>query len=593
MDKNSLIGFGLLMALLVGYTFYSQQTEKVMRAQATADSLAQALKNPKPLVTDIATGSDSTLTKPMDSVINQAPVLAVNHVLENEDMAITFSSNGAAPTKANLKKFKTALGDSLLVFNDKQLYNLAYKGTNGALVNTNGLPTNGVLTDKRLVYTLPNGATLTYTIPQEGYMIDVQFAANGTLDKSQDLKLNWMSTAPQTEYDGETEMQYNQLAYEETEDGCDFHTIREDKKIVFKQGVKYLSFKQHYFNTTFLSAKDNPFKASNAESKPTKDTSNLTVASLNAELTAAPTDLLNFQIYAGPNDYKLLKSYNRNLEEMIPLGYGLMSFVKYINKWLIMPIFNFLSKFISNYGIIILILTFIVRLLMAPITYKSYLSGAKMKILKPELDALRAKHGDDQQAFGMAQMALFRSAGVSPLGGCLPALAQLPIFFALLSFFPNAIELRQKSFLWTKDLSNFDSIASIPNIPFYGDHISLWTILFVITSLILAIYNMGMTSQDNSNPALKYLPFIMPVMFLGIFNKLPAALTFYYFVSNLITILLQWFIQKFVINHDKLALELETNKSKKPKTSKLMERMQEMQKQNQERMAQQAAKGKK
>jgi YidC/Oxa1 family membrane protein insertase len=591
MDKNSLLGFGLLMALLIGYTFYSQQTEKVMRAQATADSLAKALKNP-PAAAAIPAKADSVKAG-IDSSIIKIQAAAVQTVLENKDIAITFNSNGASPVKALLKNFKTASGQPLYVFNDKQLFNLSYKGANGALVNTLNLSTVGAVNGKTLIYTLPNSATITYTLPDSGYMMDVKFAANNTLDKSQNISLDWNSIAPQTEYNAENEMQYNQLAYEEIKDGCDFHTIRDDKKIEFKDGLKYLSYKQHYFNTTFLADNANSFIASSASTKPTQDTSNTTVASLNANINIAAADNVNFKIFAGPNDYKLLKSYNRNLEEIIPLGYGLMSFVKYINKWLIMPIFNLLSKFITNYGLIILILTFIVRLLMAPITYKSYVSGAKMKILKPELDALRAKHGDDQQAFGVAQMSLFRSAGVSPLGGCLPALAQLPIFFALLSFFPNAIELRQKSFLWTKDLSNFDSIANIPNIPFYGDHISLWTILFVVTSLILAIYNMGMTSADNSNPALKYLPFIMPVMFLGIFNKLPAALTFYYFVSNVITILLQWVIQNYVINHDKLAAEMTANKSKTPKTSKLMERMAEMQKQNQERMAQQNAKGKK
>jgi YidC/Oxa1 family membrane protein insertase len=590
MDKNSLLGFGLLMALLIGYTFYSQQTEKVMRAQATADSLTNALKNPS---APLPLATTDTNKKIVDSnlVIANAPSLET--VLENKDIAITFNSLGASPTKALLKNFKTALGKNLYVFNDKQLYSIAYKGSNGALINSTQMPTIGVLNDRTLTYTMSNGATLAYTLPDSGYMMEVQFNANNTLDKSQPISLNWQSVAPQTEYNAANEMQYNQIAYEETQDGADFNTITEDKKREFKDGVNYLCYKQHYFNTTFLAPKGAPFIKSDAFTKPTNDTSNSTVTALNASLNANGGEQLHFQIYAGPNDYKILKSFNRNLEEIIPLGYGLMSFVKYINKWLIMPIFNALSKVISNYGLIILILTFIVRLLMAPITYKSYVSGAKMKILKPELDALRAKHGDDQQAFGVAQMALFRSAGVSPLGGCLPALAQLPIFFALLSFFPNAIELRQKSFLWTKDLSNFDSIASIPNIPFYGDHISLWTILFVITSLILAIYNMGMTSADNSNPALKYLPFIMPVLFLGIFNKLPAALTFYYFVSNVITILLQWVIQKFIINHDKLEAEMTANKSKTPKQSKLMERMAEMQKQNQARMAAQSAKGKK
>ena len=248
-----------------------------------------------------------------------------------------------------------------------------------------------------------------------------------------------------------------------------------------------------------------------------------------------------------------------------------------------------LAKLFSNYGIVILLLTFIIRLLMSPFTYKSYVSSAKMKALKPEMDELKEKFGDDKQSFGVEQMKLYRQAGVNPLGGCLPALLQLPVFFALLSFFPNSIELRQSSFLWANDLSTYDSIFSwAPHIPIlssvYGNHISLFTILFVITSLIQALYSMNMTMQDQNNPMMKYLPFIMPVMFLGIFNKLPASLTYYYFVSNVITLALQFVIQNYIINPDKIHAEIQAKKKEAPKENKLMARMAEMQKQQQERM---------
>jgi YidC/Oxa1 family membrane protein insertase len=243
-----------------------------------------------------------------------------------------------------------------------------------------------------------------------------------------------------------------------------------------------------------------------------------------------------------------------------------------------------LSHAFSSYGVVILLLTFIIRLLMSPFTYKSYVSSAKMKALKPELDELREKMGDDKQAFGMEQMKLYRQAGVNPLGGCLPALLQLPVFFALLSFFPHAIELRQEKFLWANDLSTYDSILNLPfTIPFYGDHISLFTILFVITSLLMALYSMNMTADQN-NPMMKYLPFIMPVMFLGIFNKLPAALTFYYFVSNVITLGLQFVIQQWIIDPEKIHAKIQAKKNEPPKENKLMKKMMEMQKQNEERM---------
>ena len=226
-----------------------------------------------------------------------------------------------------------------------------------------------------------------------------------------------------------------------------------------------------------------------------------------------------------------------------------------------MPVFNFLSSKIASFGLIIALLTIIIRLLISPLTYQSYLSGAKMKLLKPEIDAMKAKYGEDKQAFGMEQMKLFRSAGVNPLGGCIPALLQIPIFFALYNFFNSNITLRGQSFWWAKDLSSYDSIYNLPfTIPFYGNHISLFTILAVITSLLISLYGMS-NMQDNSNPMMKYLPFIFPVILLGVFNRLPSALTWYYTVSNAITLLIQFVIQKYIIDHEKILARLQENKT--------------------------------
>jgi YidC/Oxa1 family membrane protein insertase len=216
-------------------------------------------------------------------------------------------------------------------------------------------------------------------------------------------------------------------------------------------------------------------------------------------------------------------------------------------------------------------------LITSPILYKSYLSGAKMKVLKPEVDALKAKYKDDQQAFSMEQMKLWRSAGVSPLGGCLPALLQIPIFMSLYYFFQSNIDLRGKNFLWAHDLAAYDSIAKLPfNIPFYGDHVSLFTLTAVVTSLLISIYSMS-NMQDNNNPLMKYMPYIFPVLLLGVFNKLPAALTWYYTVSNTITLLLQIVIQKYIINHEKILAEISENRKKPVKKSKMAERIEAMQ----------------
>ena len=259
---------------------------------------------------------------------------------------------------------------------------------------------------------------------------------------------------------------------------------------------------------------------------------------------------------------------------------GVFAFVKYINRGFVMPVFNFLSARMVSYGLIIALMTIIIRLLISPLTYQSYLSGAKMKLLKPEIETLKAKFKDDKQAFGMEQMKLFKSAGVNPLGGCIPALLQIPIFFALYNFFNSNITLRGQSFWWAKDLSTYDSIYNFSfSVPFYGDHISLFTIFAVITSLLISIYGMS-NMQDNSNPVMKYLPYIFPVVLLGVFNKLPSALTWYYTVSNLITLLIQFVIQKYIIDHEKILAKLQENKKKPASKSKWQERITAMQESN-------------
>jgi YidC/Oxa1 family membrane protein insertase len=273
------------------------------------------------------------------------------------------------------------------------------------------------------------------------------------------------------------------------------------------------------------------------------------------------------------------------MHQVVTYGSGPFSFVKYINRHFLLPVWDFIREHVASYGIVILLLTLLIRLITSPILYKSYLSGAKMKVLKPEVDALKEKLKDksgnlDQQAFSMEQMKLWKSAGVSPLGGCLPALLQIPIFMSLYYFFQANISLRGQSFLWAKDLAAYDSIWTFGNIPLissvYGDHVSLFTITATLTSLLISVYSMS-NMQDNSNPVMKYMPYIFPVLLLGVFNSLPSALTWYYTVSNTITLLLQIVIQKYIIDHDKILAQISENRKKPVKQSKLQERIQAMQ----------------
>jgi YidC/Oxa1 family membrane protein insertase len=298
---------------------------------------------------------------------------------------------------------------------------------------------------------------------------------------------------------------------------------------------------------------------------------------LKLALPAANNATIPLSVYYGPTDYKIMKQYGNNMEDMVNLGSGMFAFVKYLNRWVVIPLFDLFRKFTSNYGIVILLLTLAIRLLISPITYSSYLSGAKMKALRPEIEALRKKNGDDQQAMSMDQMKLFREAGVNPLGGCIPGLLQLPIFFALYSFFNSNVALRGQNFLWAEDLSQYDSILNLSfSIPFYGDHVSLFTITAVLTSFAISIYSMSMT-PDQSNPAMKYMPYIFPFILLFVFNKLPAGLTWYYTVSNIITLVLQFVIQNYIINHDKILSRIEENRKKPKGKSKWQERIEAMQ----------------
>ncbi len=263
------------------------------------------------------------------------------------------------------------------------------------------------------------------------------------------------------------------------------------------------------------------------------------------------------------------------------MGFGIFSFVKYISKWFVIPLYDLLSSITTNVAVLIMLLTLILRLLLSFFSYKSFLSTAKMRVLKPEIDALKEKYADNQQQFGMEQMKLYRSAGVNPMGGCLPMLLQMPFLLAMYYFFPTSLSLRQANFLWADDLSTYDSILDFGfKIPLYGDHISLFTLIMTATSLFLALYNKNMTpgSAEMNNPVMKYMPYVLPIMFLGWFNNMAAGLTFYYAFSNILSIVQQFVIKKFFIDEEKILKKLQENKLKPAQTSKWQQRLEEMQK---------------
>ncbi len=600
MDRNTVIGFVLLAVLFFGYFYYTRQgqlslekdrqhqQDSINKLKPKADTSINIVSNPDSVPLQ-ANSSTSGLIQ--DSLAKEEFMTVENKVLK-----ITFSNKGGQPQKIELKNFET-FDKRPLILQDGQFNNISYTvniGENQTAQTSELLftPSQNPTTQdgKTLIsYFLQtkNGEKIEhqYILSSDNYMIDLNIKLQGSnkLLTQNKLNLTWQAKANKLEKDIEWETQQSHITYVENGD-YDFEQLSsgksDDKKL--EKPVEWVALKQQFFAAAIIAK--NKFENAEVKWEAPSDTSLKIIAKATANLRLSIPEgqsaEVPLQLFYGPSDYKILKSYNNQMYNMVPLGSGIFAFVKYINRGFVMPVFNFLTSKIASFGLVIALLTIIIRLLISPLTYQSYLSGAKMKLLKPEIDALKTKYGDDKQSFGMEQMKLFRSAGVNPLGGCIPALLQIPIFFALYNFFNSNITLRGKSFLWANDLSSYDSIYNLPfSIPFYGSHISLFTILAVITSLLISLYGMS-NMQDNSNPVMKYMPFIFPVILLGVFNRLPSSLTWYYTVSNAITLLIQFVIQKYIIDHEKILAQLEANKKKPASKSKWQERITAMQDSN-------------
>jgi YidC/Oxa1 family membrane protein insertase len=598
MDKNTVIGFVLIGALLIAMFVINSRSNQAytQEKKRIEDSIAAA----KPKVDPAIAIKDSLMKDSLLAAQQQLPAVFITDssntehldTLENDLIKIVFTNKGGQPKTVELKKFKKFDGKPLILA-DGKFNKLSYKINAGnkapetadiAFVSSK----KNVNADKSqtVSYVLKDSTgkeiTHQYILPADSYQVDFNLSMNGA-DKwvsQNNINLLWQTEAPQVEKDIKYEKQQSQIGYLK-EGSYDFEHLGSGDEKKIEKPVEWLSVKQQFF-VTALTAKSN-FKNAFIKWVVPADSLHIvsqTAADCNISLPGTANTTVAFKLYYGPSDYHELSKYNNKMENIVPYGSGVFAFVKYINRHFLLPVFDFLRNNIASMGMVILLLTLLIRLITSPILYKSYLSGAKMKALKPEIDRLKEKHGDDKQAFSMDQMKLWKQAGVSPLGGCLPALLQIPIFMSLYYFFQSNISLRGQNFLWAKDLAAYDSIATLPfSIPFYGDHVSLFTITATLTSLIISIYSMS-NMQDNSNPVMKYMPYIFPVMLLGVFNNLPAALTWYYTVSNSITLILQIVIQKYIINHEKILTQIEENRKKPVKQSKFQERMMAMQENN-------------
>ena len=596
MDRNTIIGFVLLGVLLFTYLFTATKNNQQLERQRLreADSVAAIKKQQEALhVTQdsvkVKVASGDSLTGFNKAIGGTEKLLTV----ENNLLKIVFSNKGGQPREVVLKHFK--LYDSSLVrIVDSNLSNKLNYDINtgtGQVSHITDLYFEGAKIDKSadgtqtITYELPAPSGLSilhqYIIHPDSYLLDWNLSTTGAnqLFSQNNLNINWHSEMEKTQTYVYYEKRLTNVCFS-TDNTFDYISSKSEK--TFEKPVQWVSVVQQFFNRTLI-AKNNFDGGDIQWHREVSDTSNMLGTAdvhLQAKLPGAAATL-NFQWYYGPNDYHILKAAGPNMDRIVDLGRDMYAFVRPINTYIIMPVFNFFHSLVSSYGIVILLLTLFIRLLTSPLVYSSYLSGAKMKALRPEIDILKKKTGGDQQQMGVEQMKLFREAGVNPLGGCIPALLQIPIFFALFSFFNSNVALRGQSFLWAHDLSIYDVVVKLGfTIPAYGDHISLFATLAVITSFLISLYGMSMT-PDNSNPAMKYMPYIMPVMLLLFFNRLPAALTWYYTVSNVITLILQFVIQNYIIDHDKILAKLQANRTKpktKPKWQERFEQMQEAQK---------------
>jgi YidC/Oxa1 family membrane protein insertase len=592
-DRNTIIGFVLLGLLFFGYFFVNTREKHEFEAQQkiAADSIARVKAQQVAVARLQDTAKAKVTLGDTTSGFNKALGGTEQKItMENELMKIVFSNKGGQPAEVELKQFKAY--DSTPVklagptINNRFSYAINTAPNQSAqiadLYFTADQPVKNADGSQTLRFRLPapDGESIVheFTIRPNEYLLDWNVDIHGPdkLFTQNDLNLAWEDQVQKTQKNVGDERRLSTVCFYE---GENFDYVLSKTERQFEKPVQWISVTQQFFNTTLI-AKENFNSGVIHVQKETADSSNAVThanIAVQSRIPAASAATLHYQLYYGPNDYNILKKQAAGMDRIIDLGRGMYSFVRPLNVYVIMPVFGFFKKFIVSYGIAIMLLTLFIRLFTSPLVYTSYLSGAKMKALRPEIEAMKKRVGNDQQQVGVEQMKLFREAGVNPLGGCIPALLQIPIFFALYSFFNSNIALRGENFLWSHDLSSYDSVLSLGfSIPAYGDHISLFALLAVVTSFLISLYGMSMT-PDQSNPAMKYMPYIMPVMLLLFFNRLSSALTWYYTVSNAITLVLQFVIQNYIIDHDKILAQLKANRTKPKTKSKWQERLEQMQ----------------
>ena len=613
MDKNSVIGFILIALIFIGFTFFqSDRARKAAELQAQQDSIALAQMPPQRMASEAVlesaapegeSGASVAIYK--DSLLENASKAQESIVtLENDVLEMKLSTRGAKPYSVRLKKFRNYDSTDLYMFRPGDAeYSISLY--TGEYIQTKDFNfTLAEQTDSSVVMRLPfeGGGYIEqkYTLLGDSYRVDNQLSfvgMQGVIPRNvSSYDIDFEVTMPRMEKGYKNETQYSKLDYyfDGDKKPVEIGRGRNASKRV-ESRLSWFAFQQQFFSTIVRA----PQQFSSGELgigffQQDDPERNLMACSakMRAELGQGDKVTVPLEFYFGPNDYKVLKSYGQKYEKIIPLGGWL---VGWFTKYAIIPMFDFFSRFISNFGLIILLMTLVIKIVVFPLTYKSYASSAKMSALKPELDKINAKypHSDNQQEMlkkQQATMALYKRAGVSPMGGCLPMLLTFPILWAMFRFFPASIELRQQSFLWCHDLSAYDSIIDYGvRIPILGDHLSLFALLMAVTMWVYS--KMTMSSQPSANdPSAASMRFMslwmMPIMMFFICNSLSAALSYYYLLSQLISILQTWLIRKS-INKDAILEKVRASEGKPLPKSKWQQKLEEVQRMQEQQLKQQ------
>ncbi|MFN8356408.1 MAG: membrane protein insertase YidC [Spirosomataceae bacterium] len=570
MDRNTVIGMLLIFLMLVGYQLLVPEPEKPEPIKKTVTTKPTLPKQAAPVDT-------AAVRQAMGDFAQGVVGSSQNIIVENKDIKVTFNTLGGKIEQVELKNYKTFDQKPLYLVDEGSKFTIELPSLKGNVnlnklffvtANTNKSLASGQTEQIKFTLALAPGKTVeqTYTIPAEGFKIGYDLKLNG-LDaelKNAPAHVLWQKQVHQTEFDPTENRKASTVNYylaDETFDNLS-ETPTGTQEATLEQGAKWLSFKQKYFVTGFI-AKNEPLQQVKVKSIAQPEDS-VSLKTLEADFQLSLNDLKagkgNFELFFGPNKFNVVKEVTDGFWHNVYLGYA---FFPSVNRYVFVPLFNFLEGFVTNYGLLIFLLVLIIKTILLPLVYRSFISMAKMRVLQPEINDLKEKVGDDAAKLQQEQMKLYQQVGVSPLSGCVPLLLQLPVLMSVFFLFPNLIELRQQPFLWSVDLSTYDAPIMLPfSIPFYGSHVSIFTLLMGLSNIAYAYYNNQITpTQANSPINMKAMGYITPVIFMFIMNNFPSGLSFYYFVSNLVTIAQQLIIRRFV-DEGKIKEVLEENRKK-------------------------------